>query len=211
MNSKTAPPKKQQRAQATIATVIEATREAMRVGGESAVRIQEISSKTGVSIGSIYHHFTDRDGLIREALVSEFASNAREDIERVRNWIAGIHTTADLRSNYERMLQFLDQHFENQTALERASILGTMTARPELREALSEVQHELTESLTEAMQVLKDRGILKEFITPKAAATLMSGMLFGKVIAELDSEPIANEDWNRALLAALSGLIDYGN
>ncbi|MFM6980372.1 MAG: TetR/AcrR family transcriptional regulator [Micrococcales bacterium] len=202
--------KKQQRAQTTISSVIEATSDAMRSGGESAVRIQEISAKTGVSIGSIYHHFGDRNGLIREALVYQFASNARADIQRVQNWISNIHSTKDLRDNYDRMVLFLNQHFENQSALERASIMGTMVARPELREALGKVQHELTESLAEAMQVLKERGMLKEFITPKTAATIMSGMLFGKVIAELDSEPVSDEDWNRAMLAALSGLIDYG-
>ena len=201
---------KQQRAQITIQTVIDATIQVMRTSGESGVRIQEISEMTGVSIGSIYHHFGDRSGLIREALLYQFAANARQDIERIRTWIANIHSTQDLSANYERMVKFLSQHFEHQSALERAAIVGTMTARPELREALSLVQHDLTDSLTEAMQVLKDRGMLKEFINPRAAATLMSGMLFGKVIAELDTEPVSDFDWNRAMLSSLSGMIDYG-
>lgn len=210
MDSNTKPTsKKQLRAQITIATVIDATVEAMRAGGESAVRIQEISEKTNVSIGSIYHHFTDRNGLIREALVHLFSSHSRADIERVTNWIVNIHSTQDLSDNYEKMVQFLNQHFDNQSALERASILGTMVARPELRQALSEVQHELTNDLTEAMQVLQERGMLKRFISPRAAAVVMSGILFGKVIAELDTQPVSDEEWNRAILAAMSGLIAY--
>lgn len=209
MNSNPSP-KKQQRAQVTINSVIAATVEAMRQGGESAVRVQELSAKTGVSIGSIYHHFGDRNGLIREALVFQFAENARQDIERVRTWISKIHSTQDLSDNYDRMVKFLDSHFEHQSASERAAILGAMTAKPELREALAQVQHELTNNLAEAMQMLKDRGILKEFITPRAAATILSGMLFGKVIAELDTEPVSDLEWNRAMLSALSGMVDYG-
>lgn len=210
ISNKTAPAKKQLRAQSTIASVLEATISAMRSGGESAVRIQEISAKTKVSIGSIYHHFGDRNGLIREALLSQFASNARTDINRVRAWITTIHSTQDLRDNYDLMVQFLSDHFKHQSALERAAIVGAMTTQPEMRQALGEVQHELTDNLAEAMQVLKDRGILKDFINPRAAAAVMSGMLFGKVIAELDSEPVSDNDWNRAMLSALSGMIDYG-
>jgi len=210
ISKKDVPAKKQLRAQSTIAAVIEATIEAMRNGGESGVRIQEISSKTKVSIGSIYHHFGDRNGLIREALLAQFASNARIDIDRVRAWITTIHSTQDLSDNYGLMVQFLTDHFEHQSALERAAIVGTMTSQPELREALSQVQHELTDSLAEAMQVLKERGILKEFINPRAAAAVMNGMLFGKVLAELDTEPVSDIDWNRAMLSALSGMVDYG-
>ena len=68
------------------------------------------------------------------------------------------------------------------------------------------VQTELTDGLTEVMQLLKERGILKAHLEPRAAAVMTLGMLHGRVIAEFDSMPVANEDWNASMLTAFSGL-----
>ena len=59
--TKSVPQPKQDRAKDTVQLVIDATNRAIEGGGESSVRIQELSAQTGVSIGSIYHHFGDRD------------------------------------------------------------------------------------------------------------------------------------------------------
>jgi hypothetical protein len=71
---------------------------------------------------------------------------------------------------------------------------------------LTEVQHELTESTTEVMQLLQDRGILKPELKPRAAAVLMLGMLFGRAIAELDNDAVTEDEWIRTMLTALGGL-----
>ena len=63
-NNKAVPQPKQVRAVDTIALVISEADKALKAGGEASVRIQEISKAARVSIGSIYHHFGDRDGLI---------------------------------------------------------------------------------------------------------------------------------------------------
>ena len=60
-SQKPAPQPKQARAHSTIDVVLAEANKAIKEGGESAVRVQEISAKTNVSIGSIYHHFGDRE------------------------------------------------------------------------------------------------------------------------------------------------------
>lgn len=207
--SKVAPAPRQARAKATIDQVILATSAALDEFGEAGVRIQDISATTGVSIGSIYHHFGDRDGLVRATLVHNFSNHARSDIERVRRWAVNIHSSGDLRGQYDIMLAFLNEHNDAQAALNRASIVGSAAARPLLREAIARVQHELTESLTEAMQLLADRGILQTFIQPRAAAIVLQGLLFGRVIAILDTTPLDDEEWNRTMLVALRGLVKF--
>jgi AcrR family transcriptional regulator len=197
---------KQARAKATIDALILETAKAMATGGESGVRIQDISQATGVSIGSIYHHFGDRDGLIRATMVHQFAEQIRADVPRVKEFMEGIHSTAELRAEFERMGKFAKNHFANQSALSRAAVLGHTIGRPKLLAELTEVQHELTESTTEVMQLLQDRGILKPNLNPRAAAVLMLGMLFGRAIAELDNDAVTEDEWIRTMLIALGGL-----
>jgi hypothetical protein len=75
-----------------------------------------------------------------------------------------------------------------------------------LRAALSEVQHELTEQLTEVMVLLQERGMLKPHLSPRAAAVMTLGMLHGRIVAEIDSSPVSDLEWNRAMISAFGGL-----
>lgn len=205
-SQKPAPRPKQARAHDTIETVLAATNMAMARGGESAVRVQEISETTKVSIGSIYHHFGDRDGLIRAAYVQTFRLTIQKDIERVKKFMTRMTSAKEMAEHYDEMLAFLNHHFEQFPARDRANTIGSTTGRPLLRDAVVAVQTELTTGLTEVMQLLKDRGILKAHLEPRAAAVMTLGMLHGRVIAEFDSTPVKNEDWNASMLTAFSGL-----
>jgi AcrR family transcriptional regulator len=204
--AKSIPQPKQARAKDTVSLVIAEANRAIETGGESSVRIQEISAKTGVSIGSIYHHFGDRDGLIRATYVHNFAANIQEDIARAKRFMDKMHSTQEIAEHYDEMLEFLVDHFKHVPADKRANIIGNTTGRPLLRAALAEVQHGLTEQLTEVMQLLQDRKMLKPHLSPRAAAVMVLGMLHGRIVAEIDTSPVSENDWNQAMISAFGGL-----
>ena len=204
--TKVAPAPKQERAKDTVSAVLKATNAALKKGGEASVRIQDISAVTKVSIGSIYHHFGDRDGLIRAAYVDNYSAAISDDIERVRRFMQSMNSANDIQENYEEMAAFITEHFVKFPAREQAFVIGSTAGRPLLREAIIKVQNELTNGLTEVMQLLKDRGILKPGLEPRAAAVFVLGMLHGRIIAEFDRTPVSDKDWNFAMLTAFNGL-----
>jgi AcrR family transcriptional regulator len=204
--SRSIPQPKQARAKDTVGLVIAEANRAIENGGESSVRVQEISAKTGVSIGSIYHHFGDRDGLIRATYVHNFAANIQEDIARAKRFMDKMHSTQEIAEHYDEMLAFLVDHFKHVPADKRANIIGNTTGRPLLRAALAEVQHGLTEQLTEVMQLLHDRGMLKPHLSPRSAAVMVLGMLHGRIVAEIDTSPVSEHEWNQAMISAFGGL-----
>lgn len=203
---KTSPQPKQERAKETIEQVLQATDEALRDGGEASVRIQDISQSTGVSVGSIYHHFGDRDGLIRAAYVHRFEANVKEDIRRAKNFMERMHSVEEIGQHYDEMIEFLNNHFLMFPAREQANVLGNTAGRPLLRDAIIEVQNELTDGFTEVMQLLQDRKMLKPHLTPRAAAVMALGMLHGRIVAEFDRTPVSDQEWNQAMLSAFGGL-----
>jgi AcrR family transcriptional regulator len=209
--TRSVPQPKQARAKDTVDLVIAEANRAIETGGESSVRIQEISGKTGVSIGSIYHHFGDRDGLIRATYVHNFAANIQEDIGRAKRFMDKMHSTQEIAEHYDEMQAFLVDHFKHVPADKRANIIGNTTGRPLLRAALAEVQHGLTEQLTEVMQLLQDRGMLKPHLSPRAAAVMVLGMLHGRIVAEIDTSPVSEQEWNQAMISAFGGLFVIGD
>jgi len=206
MKNSVLPAPKQKRARETVERLICATDLAMREGGEAAVRIQDISASTGISVGSIYHHFADRDGLIRATHAHNYARVVAEDMPLVKNFISELTGFEDLLGQYETMVTFLNQHFETQSALDRAAIVGTSAGRPLMRAELARVQHDLNESAAEVMELARERGMLKDHLNPRAAAMIALGLLLGRAVAELDTEPVSDTDWTRAALSAVGGL-----
>ncbi len=205
---KATPQPVQSRARETVEAVIQVTNEALKAGGEAAVRIQEISAASHVSVGSIYHHFGDREGLIRATYVHNFSSAIAEDIQRAKRWWQNIHNASELASHRAEMQDFLNSHFKHQSPLERAAIIGNSAGRPMLRDSLAEVQHKLTDELSEVMQMLHERGVLRSDLKPRAVAVMILGMLFGRVVAMLDNDPVDQQSWNDAMLAAFSGFFN---
>lgn len=208
MSKSFVPAPRQTRAKETVAKLIAATESAIRDGGESAVRIQEISEATGVSIGSIYHHFGDRDGLIRATYAHNYAAVIEADVPLVRGFLDSISTTVQLADRYEEMLAFVRAHAKNQSGLDRASIIGTTANRPKMREALAKVQHELNSQVAEVMEIAAQRGLLKSHLSPRAAGAVMLGLLLGRAVAELDSEPMDDDEWSKAALSAAGGMFN---
>ena len=204
-SQKVAPAPKQARAQSTIDLLINEADKAMKNGGEGAVRIQEISETTKVSIGSIYHHFGDRDGLVRATYMRNLRQAVTQEVARVRKFMERMNSAKELSEHYSEMLAYLSEYFQKYSVVSRANIIGSATARPLLRDALIEVQTELIDSLTEVMQLLKDRQMLKPHLDARAAAVVLLGMLHGRIIAELDATPVEIELWNKTMLTAFSG------
>ena len=204
-SQKPAPMPKQLRAQDTIDLVLAEARAAIKQGGEAAVRVQDISAKSKVSIGSIYHHFGDRDGLIRAAYVSTFRNAIQGDIDRVKKFMERMSSATEMAEHYDEMYAFLNHHFEKFPARDRATTVGSTVGRPLLKDALVAVQTEVISGLTEVMQLLKDRGILKPHLDPRGTAVMTLGMLHGRVIAELDDTPVQDQNWNATMLTAFSG------
>lgn len=201
------PDAKQQRGRDTIDAVLTATAKVLSKQGEGKVRIQEISSQTGVSIGSIYHHFKNREGLILAALVDAFSKGFRRDLENMVNWLDSVNEIAQLTQDTDRIRGLIDKHWAEADALHRISILGSVQGRRELKAALTKVQTELFDRLAQSIERLQGLGFIKSNLSTRAVSVHGIGMILGRAISEIDATPVSSSEWNQVVLEMLSGLI----
>ena len=64
------------------------------------------------------------------------------------------------------------------------------------------------DNLAEVMKLLQARQMLKPTVHPRAAAAVILGMLFGRIIGELDTQPVSDHEWNNAMITCFSGLFN---
>ena len=76
---------RQARAEATIAAIVEAAAQVLRKDGEEALTTAKIASRAGVSIGSLYQYFPNKEAILlalirkeREAIAGEVARRIAE-------------------------------------------------------------------------------------------------------------------------------------
>ncbi|MFM8389212.1 MAG: TetR/AcrR family transcriptional regulator, partial [Actinomycetota bacterium] len=95
----------QARAEATVSVVIEATIRAIEAHGEASVRIDDILQETGISKGSLYHHFGGREGLIAAARVVQFSRFVAEDAKNIRETLTKTTTIQEFIAATSALVQ----------------------------------------------------------------------------------------------------------
>ena len=97
----------------TVRRVLDASHGLMAQGGFDAVQLAEVSAKSGVSTGSLYHHFGSKNGLILK-IVEEFTSQVVADLNALD--LSGKPFDHRLKA----LLDMTSLHFRNNPELYRS-------------------------------------------------------------------------------------------
>ena len=96
----------------TQRAILEAAEEAFGQSGLNGARMDDIAARAGVSVGTLYNHFSDRDALLKALIVQrDVCGMSTEDGVELSLWTARTLVDATLREAAAR----------NRSARQRAS------------------------------------------------------------------------------------------
>lgn len=193
----------QARAESTVSTVIEATIRAIEAGGEASVRIDDILKETGISKGSLYHHFGGREGLIAAARVTQFSRFVAEDAKNIRDTLTKTNTLEEFIAATSALVELGDSIERERARHNRLSVIASSYGRPELRQSLALQQHSHTETIAEAVRYGQQKGWIRTDVNARALAVFVQGYNLARVLLEIDTEPVPNADWDHVVRVAL--------
>jgi len=196
------------RGAATMERALTVVSEILDEGGEASLRLADVSRRSGVSIGSLYHHFESREGLIKAARERQFLQSLPTDADDVADLLATATTPREFADRLERLILTTQSPERAPRRLRRVELIGAAASRPELLESISATQTMVLD-VGEALAVaFRERGWLREGIEPRAVALFVQAVTLGKVLGDLDQRPVSEDAWIRILLAALSGFLN---
>lgn len=105
--------KQQDRGGKTVRRVLDASQQLLAQGGFDAVQLAAVSEKSGVSTGSLYHHFGSKSGIILR-IVEEFTTQAIADLNELN--LSGLAFEDRLKA----LLDMACTHFRNNPELYRS-------------------------------------------------------------------------------------------
>ena len=194
----------QERAAPTVTALLTAALTALESGDESTLRIDEILDTTGVSRGSLYHHFGDRDGLVDAARVVQYRRFVDADLRVLEEKLSANGTAKAWAKALRSFVNDTQDPGRAEQRLRRMEIIGAARTRPRLAEALASEQRRLSGRLEAVITAARDRGWIRPDIDPAATAAFLQAFTLGRSVADVDADGVAPDAW----LALVNQVLD---
>lgn len=187
--------------------ILELAIAAIDEGGEVAVRVNDLASTAGVTVATLYRHFGSRDGLIVAAQTQRFRLTQNVDTAIFATALASVKTADQFR---KEVLKELPLHFERDRFVLRQirlNTLGSAANRPELRQAIAQVQKEGAMGLALVLEPFQKRGWIKKDVDLLSLAYWYMGQILGRALIELGDEPVNEKQWNKISVDAVMAIV----
>jgi AcrR family transcriptional regulator len=156
------------RGRRTRDALLAAAREMFELKGFTATRMSDIARAAGVSHGTTYVYFADKDSALRE-LVGAIVS---EVFDAVRVGDIPVSPRARIERANQRYLEVYARNARMLSVVEQVAVTD-----PYYREVLDQVRHEFTRRVADGIRRLQQRDLADHSVDPERAAPLLCAMV----------------------------------
>ena len=196
-----------ERSRETRERVLAIALEQVESGGEAAVRIDEIRERSGVSIGSIYHHFGDRDGVIAAAQLRRFARFAQAEIAALSDIVERSRDVAEFGRALRQFTADISSEVRTEERWGRIGALGSTIGRDDLRDEVVAIQTRLTDEFQAHVAQGQARGFFRADLEARAIAAFIAAYSLGFALNDLDRRAVSGAAWQQVVDVALEALL----
>lgn len=159
------------------------------------ITVDLILQQTGISKGSLYHHFNDFYDLINTAMMSSFSDSVDESIDALSSIVLKSHDVDDFLFGLRQVTESTQSAATRVARFRRARLLALAEERPDLHRQLAAQQARLTSALAALFVEAQVKGWIRKDLDPMACAVFIQAYTFGKIIDDIVESPIEADDW----------------
>ena len=163
----------------------------------SELQVDQVLERSGISKGSLYHHFTDFAHLIEAAHIHRFTRMVDRSIESLAEVIARSTTKAELREGLLAVTRNTQRPELAAARFERARALALAEHQPRMREVMAREQARLTAAIADITREAQVKGWLRADLDPNVVAVFIQAYTLGKVVDDVVADRMDPDSWVR--------------
>ena len=168
------------------------------------IHVDEVLLVSGISKGSLYHHFNDFGDLIEEALIRRFTLFVDQSIAAITQLMNAATTKEEFVAGLKKVTRLTQDPARYANRFERARALGMAGNNDRFRNGLAQEQDRITAALEDLFRESQNRGWMVPDFDPRAAAVLIQAYTLGQVINDVATVQYDNESW----IALIDRIVD---
>lgn len=191
----------------TKKTLIDAVAKMMDEISPEQITSEMVLQSTGISKGSLYHHFSDYQELLEAAEIQRFTEYVDSTLDALAIILDSTGSREELQTAFVQVAKIRQQANSEAMRFERAYVAGAARYSPKLRELLGAEQERITERFIEIIQICQDRGWARTDFDARAIAVLMQSTMIGRVIDDISPVHMESDEWVRIIQFLLETIL----
>jgi AcrR family transcriptional regulator len=187
----------------TKSRLIETTAELLETQFPGDIQVDVILEKSGISKGSLYHHFEDLGELLEAAQVARYAAWVDRSVSLIVPVLSGAKTRDDIIEGLKVLTKYTQSPEYKSTRFTRARALANSETSPRFQKALGLEQERLTIALQDLVEEAKNKELFKSSLDSRVVAVFIQSYTLGKIVDDIVPTPMGQENWDNFILEML--------
>ena len=162
---------------------------------QNEISAEEVLEASGVSRGSMYHHFKDFPELIETAQISRYTKWIDSSIDFLTLHVATARTQKDLRKSLRILTELTQSDDRKGARAERAQALAACMQNPRMEEQMGKETQRLNDAIADVTNEVKNKGFFREDVDSKTLATFIQAYSLGKIVNDYNPTGVSEEEW----------------
>ena len=158
-----------------------------------------VLQETGISRGSLYHHYEDFTDLLEDAMLYRFSAGVEASTGAIENIVQTAGNREEFFSMLEGVTRATQARKRADVRFDRARMLAMAQHNERFRKKLGLVQDKLTDSLTEAIALAQSKGWANPNFQARTLAVFIQAYTLGRIVDDVGDHPMDDSEWERLI------------
>lgn len=159
------------------------------------INVDEVLSISGISKGSLYHHFEDFSDLLEVAYLRRFATYIDVSNDAIAEVITSSRTREEMLAGMKKVTSRAQSPDLAAVRLERIRAIGLAGGSERFRKRLAVEQQRLTDAMADLVRESQAKGWFRSEFDPHVVAVFVQAYTLGRVLDEVSEHPVSNDQW----------------